>query len=222
MCTAVCSTRFSGIGDQPGPDVPYGSDPGPALTARASRTHREGRNPFVVRHHPSGDTREGPRALQDVSRQTGRLHQGGHEAIIGYRSNAALSAGGSDEINHGAHSSRYFGHYESWRGPFYARGLPIKAHLQYYASQFEATELNGISYRTPRPDAEELEGADKDFFTRKASKFITHWMSANSLFDNDQKSAAPRDAMKLNQICQNIRARSLACSLRSLACWPLP
>ena len=42
-------------------------------------------------------------------------------------------------------------------------------------------------------------------------------------FDNDQKSAAPIDALKLKQICcQNVRARSLACSLRSLACWRLP
>ena len=40
-------------------------------------------------------------------------------------------------------------HYDSWRGSFYPAGLPIKAKLQYYASQFESAELNGVFYRTP-------------------------------------------------------------------------
>jgi uncharacterized protein YecE (DUF72 family) len=44
-------------------------------------------------------------------------------------------------------------HYDSWRGPFYPAGLPIKAQLQYYASQFQTAELNGVFYRTPTPDA---------------------------------------------------------------------
>ena len=68
-------------------------------------------------------------------------------------------------------------HYDSWRGPFYPRGLPIKAQLQYYASQFEAAELNGVFYRTPTPDAVRSWNAQtgNDFvFTCKASKFITH------------------------------------------------
>ena len=77
-------------------------------------------------------------------------------------------------------------HYDSWRGPFYPRGLPIKAQLQYYASQFEAAELNGVFYRTPTPDAVKSwkEQTGKSFvFTWKASKFITHWkrLSANSV-----------------------------------------
>jgi uncharacterized protein YecE (DUF72 family) len=77
-------------------------------------------------------------------------------------------------------------HYDSWRGPFYPRGLPIKAQLQYYASQFEAAELNGVFYRTPTPDTVKSwkEQTGKDFvFTWKASKFITHWkrLSANSV-----------------------------------------
>jgi len=77
-------------------------------------------------------------------------------------------------------------HYASWRGPFYPKGLPIKAQLQYYASQFEATELNGVFYSTPTPDAVKSWKAQtgKDFaFTWKASKFITHWkrLSANSV-----------------------------------------
>ena len=77
-------------------------------------------------------------------------------------------------------------HYDFWRGPFYPQGLPIKAQLQYYASQFEAAELNGVFYRTPTPDAVKSwkEQTGKDFvFTWKASKFITHWkrLSANSV-----------------------------------------
>jgi uncharacterized protein YecE (DUF72 family) len=76
-------------------------------------------------------------------------------------------------------------HYESWRGPFYPGGLPIKAQLQ-YSSQFESAELNGVFYRTPTPDAVKSwrEQTGKDFvFTWKASKFITHWkrLSANSV-----------------------------------------
>ena len=80
-------------------------------------------------------------------------------------------------------------HYDSWRGPFYPGGLPLKAQLQYYASQFESAELNGVFYRTPTPNAviSWKEQTGRDFiFTWKASKFITHWKrlsknSANSL-----------------------------------------
>jgi uncharacterized protein YecE (DUF72 family) len=77
-------------------------------------------------------------------------------------------------------------HYDSWRGPFYPEGLPVKTQLQYYASQFQAAELNGVFYRTPTPDAviSWREQTGKDFvFSWKASKFITHWkrLSANSV-----------------------------------------
>jgi uncharacterized protein YecE (DUF72 family) len=80
-------------------------------------------------------------------------------------------------------------HYESWRGPFFPNGLPAKSRLQYYASQFESCELNGVFYRTPTPDAvrswNDQTGADF-VFSWKASKFITHWKrlkasSVNSL-----------------------------------------
>jgi uncharacterized protein YecE (DUF72 family) len=77
-------------------------------------------------------------------------------------------------------------HYGSWRGPFYPAGLPIKAQLQYYASQFETTELNGVFYRTPTADAVKRwkqQTGENFTFTWKASKFITHWkrLSANSV-----------------------------------------
>ena len=77
-------------------------------------------------------------------------------------------------------------HYESWRGPFFPAGLPVKSQLQYYASQFETAELNGVFYRTPTRDAVKSwkDQTGTDFvFTWKASKFITHWkrLSANSV-----------------------------------------
>jgi len=80
-------------------------------------------------------------------------------------------------------------HYESWRGPFFPKGMPVKYHLQFYASQFATTELNSVFYRTPTPAAVKAwrEQTGDDFlFAWKASKFITHWKrlsqkSVNSL-----------------------------------------
>jgi uncharacterized protein YecE (DUF72 family) len=77
-------------------------------------------------------------------------------------------------------------HYDSWRGPFFPKGLPLKNQLQFYASQFSTTELNGVFYRTPTPEAVTSWGdqTGKDFvFAWKASKFITHWkrLSDNSV-----------------------------------------
>ena len=76
-------------------------------------------------------------------------------------------------------------HYESWRGPFFPKGLPVKAQLGYYAQQFDTAELNGVFYRTPSFEAVKgwHEQTGDDFvFAWKASKFITHWkrLSANS------------------------------------------
>jgi uncharacterized protein YecE (DUF72 family) len=77
-------------------------------------------------------------------------------------------------------------HYDSWRGPFFPKGLPLKHQLQYYASQFQTTELNGVFYRTPTYEAVKSWRAQtgKNFvFAWKASKFITHWkrLSHNSV-----------------------------------------
>jgi len=77
-------------------------------------------------------------------------------------------------------------HYDSWRGPFFPKGLPLKNQLQYYASQLPTTELNGVFYRTPTPGAVRSwqEQTGKEFvFAWKASRFITHWkrLSENSV-----------------------------------------
>src|SRR5215210_382103 len=80
-------------------------------------------------------------------------------------------------------------HYDSWRGPFFPRGLKLKDQLRFYSTQFSTTELNGVFYRTPTPEAVKgwREQTPDDFiFAWKASKFITHWKrlsenSANSL-----------------------------------------
>jgi uncharacterized protein YecE (DUF72 family) len=80
-------------------------------------------------------------------------------------------------------------HYASWRGPFFPEGVTLKQQLSYYAGQFDTTELNGVFYRTPTPEAVKgwREQTGGDFvFAWKASKFITHWKrlsdrSVNSL-----------------------------------------
>jgi uncharacterized protein YecE (DUF72 family) len=80
-------------------------------------------------------------------------------------------------------------HYDSWRGPFFPKGLPLKNQLQYYSTRFDTAELNGVFYRTPTEDAVRSwrEQTSEDFiFAWKASKFITYWKrlsdkSANSL-----------------------------------------
>jgi len=78
-------------------------------------------------------------------------------------------------------------HYESWRGPFFPKGLPLKNQLQYYASQFPTAELTGVFYRTPTREAVKSwrDQTGKDFvFAWKASKFITHWKRLSEKSDN--------------------------------------
>jgi len=68
--------------------------------------------------------------------------------------------------------------YADWRGPFYPDNVPKRAWLEWYATRFATTEINGSFYRTPTVEAveswkEQTPSAFK--FSWKASKFITHW-----------------------------------------------
>lgn len=69
-------------------------------------------------------------------------------------------------------------HYSSWWGPFYPEKTKKADALCYYATKFDAAELNAPFYRTPTEKAVESwrESVPADFrFAWKASKFITHW-----------------------------------------------
>jgi uncharacterized protein YecE (DUF72 family) len=98
---------------------------------------------------------------------------------------ASYLAGHQPESNHMARvligTSGW--HYDSWKGPFFPKGLPLKQQLAYYASRFQTTELNGVFYRTPTTLAVKTWRAQTgaDFtFAWKASKFITHWKRLSS------------------------------------------
>src|SRR5436190_19806002 len=109
-------------------------------------------------------------------------------------------------------------HYDSWRGPFFPKGLLLKDQLQYYASQFPTTELNGVFYRTPTPNAVKgwREQTGKDFaFAWKASRFITHWkrLSDNSvnslqLLEDRLGLLGPKAGPILFQLPPNFEANS--------------
>ena len=69
-------------------------------------------------------------------------------------------------------------HYAGWWGLFYPEGVKKKDALLYYASRFDAAELNAPFYRTPTEKAvlNWFDSTPDDFrFAWKASKFITHW-----------------------------------------------
>jgi len=68
--------------------------------------------------------------------------------------------------------------YDGWRGSFYPTRQPKKSWLQWYATQFTTTEINGSFYRTPSMEAVKAwreQTPDNFVFAWKASKFITHW-----------------------------------------------
>jgi uncharacterized protein YecE (DUF72 family) len=77
--------------------------------------------------------------------------------------------------------------YDGWRGPFYPDDIPKKDWLQFYASEFPTTEINGSFYRTPSLESVHAwkEQTPPSFeFAWKASKFITHWKRLSEKSDN--------------------------------------
>jgi uncharacterized protein YecE (DUF72 family) len=77
--------------------------------------------------------------------------------------------------------------YDGWRGPFYPPEIPKRTWLEYYATRFSTTEVNGSFYRTPSLDAVRAwrDQTPEDFlFAWKASKFITHWKRLTAKCDN--------------------------------------
>ena len=68
--------------------------------------------------------------------------------------------------------------YKEWKGSFYPEKIPAKDMLSYYASRFQAVELNNTFYRLPQTSMIESWKAQvpDDFrFSVKASQLITHF-----------------------------------------------
>ena len=68
--------------------------------------------------------------------------------------------------------------YKEWKGSFYPEKIPAKDMLSYYASHFQAVELNNTFYRRPQKGMVETWKAqvpDSFRFSVKASQGITHF-----------------------------------------------
>ncbi len=68
--------------------------------------------------------------------------------------------------------------YKEWKGRFYPENMPAKDMLSYYASHFQAVELNNTFYRLPQKSIINTWTAqvpDNFRFTMKASQGITHF-----------------------------------------------
>jgi uncharacterized protein YecE (DUF72 family) len=67
--------------------------------------------------------------------------------------------------------------YKEWKGSFYPEQIPAKDMLSYYASRFQAVELNNTFYRIPQRSMVEnwkAQVPDNFRFSVKASQRITH------------------------------------------------
>jgi uncharacterized protein YecE (DUF72 family) len=67
--------------------------------------------------------------------------------------------------------------YDSWRGPFYPKGMPKRAWLDHFATRFPVVEVNNSFYQLPREptfDRWREESPDGFRFAVKASRYITH------------------------------------------------
>jgi uncharacterized protein YecE (DUF72 family) len=80
--------------------------------------------------------------------------------------------------------------YPHWKGLFYPAEVPQRLWLEYYASQFDVTEINGSFYRLPTTTTIEKwrDTVGPDFrFCPKISRYVTH---AKKL--NDPEETLPR------------------------------
>jgi uncharacterized protein YecE (DUF72 family) len=106
--------------------------------------------------------------------------------------------------------------YDAWRGPFYPDDVPKRRWLEWYATQFPTTEINGSFYRTPSLEAVQQwrqQTPEGFIFAWKASKFITHWKRltekcANSieLMESRLKVLGPKLGPVLFQLPPQFRA----------------
>lgn len=67
--------------------------------------------------------------------------------------------------------------YKDWKGPFYPETIGERRFLEYYATQFDCTELNASFYRLPQEKTVNKwrERTPEDFrFCPKLSRYITH------------------------------------------------
>ena len=77
--------------------------------------------------------------------------------------------------------------YKDWKGPFYPPGLPDRLRLEYYAGQFDTSEINASFYRLPSEAMVEgwARRAPPGFtFAWKVSRFITHNKKLNDCADS--------------------------------------
>lgn len=77
--------------------------------------------------------------------------------------------------------------YKDWRGPFYPEDAPAKAHLAFYATRFDTTEINASFYRLPSEQAVAAwrdQTPDGFLFAWKASRFLTHNKKLNDPADS--------------------------------------
>jgi len=66
--------------------------------------------------------------------------------------------------------------HQPWRGPFYPAKLPVKRGFAYYASEFDAVEINTSFYRLPKAETFDAwrEQAPAGFcYAVKANRFLT-------------------------------------------------
>ena len=67
--------------------------------------------------------------------------------------------------------------YSSWKGLFYPEDLPTRRYLEFYADEFDSTEVNYSFYHLPRISTYEkwvAQVPELFIFSLKSSRFITH------------------------------------------------